>query len=586
MEGEDNGRNVGISYRAVQKLFNLLHDKINKQVAGKNVQQTSFIGVKSVIPDNELEVILKEPISVFKFSMTVSMLEIYNDDVHDLLTVPDYKLHKDVRKRGLDIRRCNDGRICVPCLTKAPVECIGDVMYLLRKGNEQRATACTNSNEHSSRSHMILNVEVTCGFKGETTRTGNLYLVDLAGSERVKKSAVIGPELKEAGYINKSLAALGNVMEALDKKASHVPYRDSKLTFLLQNSLGENSRTMMVVTVCPCGDSYDESQHALQFATRVKRIHLGTAKKNVSAKNLEETVKKLSSELKILAKAKDRSDDQLLSLRRDHKRLQQRLKKSSESHRCSNNETIAITRQRKNNRDITMHWQKEKCMRDLVTAHMESAHNEVKGIEEQYEKEYTRKELLSDNDSTSSANLKAHKAQILQDKNKAVGSLTAMPLPSHPTTAGAGIKRGPSLLMSKLDKPYSNKKGTNNTGVRSNVLNIWLENDTTKVNNIDSTIERFVRCESHHIEKMTDRYQNGGTNYIPDQTSQLRKHLTNTVQIRSGKTIKGKCYNNEGSIISDISSASREKQSATMRSERAMAKHLERIRRMNTVAGS
>jgi hypothetical protein len=105
---------------------------------------------------------------------------------------------------------------------------------------------------------MVLKVEVTSGL-GEAMNNGTLYLVDLVGSERVCKSKVEGKELNEAQHINKSLSALFNVMEALDRKASNIPYRDGKCTYLLQNSLGGNSRTMIVVTVCPHNNSYDKT---------------------------------------------------------------------------------------------------------------------------------------------------------------------------------------------------------------------------------------------------------------------------------------------------------------------------------------
>ena len=287
---------------------------------------------------------------------------------------------KTSKKPSLDIRRGKDGLIEVPGLTKENVSSLEEVITLLKRGNECRATATTNSNEHSSRSHMVLNVEVTSGIEGEQATTGNLFLVDLAGSERVRKSAVEGQELKEAGHINKSLAALGNVMEALDRKASHIPYRDSKLTYLLQDSLGGNSRTMMVVAVCPTSESFDESQHALQFATRVRRIHLGSAKRNVSSKNLEETVKNLSSELKLLAKAKERSEEQLQSLKRDHVRIQERLQASSESRKNSIDEARTVAVLRKNNNEMTARWQKEKQLRDQTSSELEECQNEVKTI--------------------------------------------------------------------------------------------------------------------------------------------------------------------------------------------------------------
>ncbi len=205
-----------------------------------------------------------------------------------------------------------------------------------------------------------------------------MYLVDLAGSERVRKSEVEGKALKEAQHINKSLSALGNVMEALDRKASHIPYRDSKLTYLLQNSLGGNSRTMMVVTVCPHNDSYDETTFALKFATRVRRINLGSAHKNVTAKNLEETVKNLTAQMNLLSKAKERSESQILALKKEKERVEDKLSKVSVSRANSKDEMRTLSVMTKNNHEITARWQKEKAIREEKTLELEKAQDEVR----------------------------------------------------------------------------------------------------------------------------------------------------------------------------------------------------------------
>ena len=129
-------------------------------------------------------------------------------------------------------------------------------------------------------------------------------MIDLAGSERVAKSGVTGSAMKEAQNINRSLSALGDVMEALDNKAKHVPYRNSTLTFLLQNCLGGNARAMMLVTVCPTELTCEETLFTLQFATRVRKITLAVARKNsnVSIKNLEEQLVALRMELREVKK--------------------------------------------------------------------------------------------------------------------------------------------------------------------------------------------------------------------------------------------------------------------------------------------
>ena len=304
-----------------------------------------------------------------------------NDEVYDLLD-PEFlkSSNGSPRKKSLDIRHSADNTIEVPGLIKESVNTVSQVLNALDRGNANRATASTNLNEHSSRSHMILRVVVSSG-SGEVKNTGTLYMIDLAGSERVRKSEVQGQSLKEAQHINRSLSALGNVMEALDRKSSHVPYRDSKLTHLLQNSLGGNSRTMMVVNICPHNNSYDETSFALKFATRVRRINLGSAQKNVLSKNLEETVKSLTSEMNLLSKAKERSESQLVSLKKEKERVEDKLSKASISRVKSQDETRTLTVLRQNLDDVTSRWKKEKAVREEKATELGKIQEEV-GIDD------------------------------------------------------------------------------------------------------------------------------------------------------------------------------------------------------------
>lgn len=393
MEGDRSKNQYGISQRTIQKLFSILHDRAEQQ---RN---------SAMVVDHE-----SSP-PQFNFTIEVSLLEIYNDEgkiwklsvssfpnltffnnkllpyldyfsvivVYDLLapTFSNNNQGGDPKRKSLDIRMSADQNgVEVPNLNKEKVTTVSEVLDALNRGNSNRATSSTNLNERSSRSHMILQVEVTSGV-GEAKNKGSLYLVDLAGSERVRKSEVEGKAMKEAQHINKSLSALGNVMEALDRKSSHVPYRDSKLTYLLQNSLGGNSRTMMVVTVCPHNDSYDESTFALKFATRVRRINLGSAQKNVTAKNLEETVKNLTSQMSLLSKAKERSESQTLSLKKEKERVEDKLSKVSVSRANSKEEMRTLSVLRQNNNDITARWQKEKSIREEKTLELEKIQEDV-----------------------------------------------------------------------------------------------------------------------------------------------------------------------------------------------------------------
>ena len=139
-------------------------------------------------------------------------------------------------------------------------------------------------NAASSRSHSVfqLTVNATNAKLGQTRR-GNLVLIDLAGSERIDQSGVTGEQLKEAQAINKSLSALGNVIVALSNKQKHIPFRDSKLTYLLQNCLSGDSKCLMLVNVSPASQYQGETLCSLRFAQKVNACEVGVAKRNASA---------------------------------------------------------------------------------------------------------------------------------------------------------------------------------------------------------------------------------------------------------------------------------------------------------------
>ena len=171
-----------------------------------------------------------------------------------------------------------------------PVTSAEEALALISKGYKYRATASTNLNERSSRSHTVLSMEVLTrerllnedGIReGEpVTKIGKINLVDLAGSERVKVSGATGHTLTEAKQINKALSVLGDVLNALSRNDEtskqgafeHVPYRNSKLTMLLKDSLGGNSKTMMIATVRPSGNFYQQTLTSLQYAARARHI--------------------------------------------------------------------------------------------------------------------------------------------------------------------------------------------------------------------------------------------------------------------------------------------------------------------------
>ncbi|KAJ3364092.1 kinesin-like nuclear fusion protein [Kappamyces sp. JEL0680] len=209
------------------------------------------------------------------YSMEAQFLEIYNETLRDLLDDG-----KDGKK--LEIKHDAKNRTSVTEATVVTVSSPEEVFVLLEKASLNRAVAATNCNERSSRSHSVFTLRLS-GTNSMTQETcyGVLNLVDLAGSERLSVSGATGDRLKETQAINKSLSSLGDVIAALANKESHVPYRNSKLTYLLQHSLGGNSKTLMFVNVSPLASSFNETLCSLRFATKVNSCQISTARKQI-----------------------------------------------------------------------------------------------------------------------------------------------------------------------------------------------------------------------------------------------------------------------------------------------------------------
>lgn len=207
-----------------------------------------------------------------KFIIRASYLQIYNENISDLLKP---------EKKNLQIREDKKKGIYVDCLSEWAVLSPIDLYALLKRGASFRATASTYMNDVSSRSHAVFVITVeqmtTEVINGEThtqIKVGKLNLVDLAGSERIRITGATGQQLEESKKINKSLSCLGNVINALtDQKGRiHIPYRDSKLTRLLEDSLGGNCKTTMIAMISPAHESFSESLSSLHFAQRAKKI--------------------------------------------------------------------------------------------------------------------------------------------------------------------------------------------------------------------------------------------------------------------------------------------------------------------------
>jgi hypothetical protein len=285
---------------------------------------------------NELFNLAKERKGAFDYDISVSLLEIYNETIRDLVEPHD----ESGQDKKLDVKMASEGGTFVPNLSNVAVTCMDDVLAVLATGESNRSVGKTNMNEHSSRSHMILTVSA----KSRNCVTGaksfgKLHLIDLAGSERIGKSGAQGDRLKEAQNINKSLSALGDCVQSLVSKSKHVPFRNSKLTHLLQDSLGGESKALMFVCVSPADSDVSETNCSLNFASRVRNVELGQAKRKGgndalaelklkdkerecealrdALRKAEATAEKNESRAKSLAKAKEEAESARLDMSRE-----------------------------------------------------------------------------------------------------------------------------------------------------------------------------------------------------------------------------------------------------------------------------
>ncbi|XP_010452587.1 PREDICTED: LOW QUALITY PROTEIN: kinesin-like protein KIN-14G [Camelina sativa] len=218
----------------------------------------------------------------FRYDIAVQMIEIYNEQVRDLLV-------SDGSNKRLEIRNSSQKGLSVPDASLVSVSSTFDVIDLMKTGHKNRAVGSTALNDRSSRSHSCLTVHVQGrDLTSGAVLRGCMHLVDLAGSERVDKSEVTGDRLKEAQHINRSLSALGDVIASLAHKNPHVPYRNSKLTQLLQDSLGGQAKTLMFVHISPEADAVGETISTLKFAERVATVELGAARVNNDTSDVKE----------------------------------------------------------------------------------------------------------------------------------------------------------------------------------------------------------------------------------------------------------------------------------------------------------
>ncbi|PWV01428.1 putative C-terminal motor kinesin [Trypanosoma cruzi] len=239
--GGGEGELKGINTRALERLFQVIEER-------ENTEESTVV---------------------------ISVLEIYCENIRDLLGP------KDAGKLSYDVKQGGPCGTYVTNLTEVPVNSPKEIHDIMARANRCRSEGQTNMNEHSSRSHMVLYIVVRTTNKQTRMQSfGKLSLVDLAGSERLEKSGAEGQQMKEAVSINKSLSALGDVISGLAQNSKHVPFRNSVLTFLLQDSMSGQAKVLMFVCVSPASYNCSESNSSLQFASRARGVAFGQIKKN------------------------------------------------------------------------------------------------------------------------------------------------------------------------------------------------------------------------------------------------------------------------------------------------------------------
>ena len=248
-----------------------------------------------------------------QYLVKASYLEIYNEQIMDLLDPQSINLHvrEDIKKG-----------VYVESLQEEAVTCVKDMINLITRGARNRHVGSTIMNKESSRSHSVLTTSIECKILNDQgnwqMKSSRFHIIDLAGSERAKNTNSEGQRLKEAGMINKSLSALGIVINSLveisEGKNRHVHYRDSKLTFLLRDSLGGNSKTTIIAAISPAQANGGETLSTLKFAQRAKLIKNKAVINEESSSTihmLKQEIRRLKKELAESAQARMRLQDAL-----------------------------------------------------------------------------------------------------------------------------------------------------------------------------------------------------------------------------------------------------------------------------------
>jgi kinesin family protein 5 len=281
---------------------------------GSNINDPDLKGITPRTIDTIFDYIDEEKNSNSKFEIKFSFLEIYKENLYDLLN-PDLDFNSNSGRTKLKIKEDSIKGIYVQNLTEEYISDLDEFFEILTEAEKYRVVSETILNKNSSRSHALIKLEITQKLPNGTEKKGILNLVDLAGSEKVSKTGAVGETLEEAKKINLSLSALGKVISALSSNESFVPYRDSKLTRILQDSLVGNFKSTLIVTCSPHAYNSDETFSSLCFAQRAKKI------KTVIGVNIKKSPEELQLIIDRLKKELAQMKNELLQIVNGHLNL-------------------------------------------------------------------------------------------------------------------------------------------------------------------------------------------------------------------------------------------------------------------------
>uniref|UniRef100_A0A673IIB0 Kinesin-like protein kif7 n=1 Tax=Sinocyclocheilus rhinocerous TaxID=307959 RepID=A0A673IIB0_9TELE len=335
---EDNSTQEDVYTECVQPLIEAFFHGFNATVfaygqTGSGKTYTIGEANISAFRDDEQGIIPRAVAEIFKlldendlidFSVRVSYMEVYKEVFRDLLEV-------ETASKDINIREDEKGNVVLCGVKECEVEGLDEVLSLLESGKTARHTGATQMNPHSSRSHTIFTVLMGQRRGGSRAAAGTVqilsskfHFVDLAGSERILKTGNTGERLKESIQINSGLLALGNVIGALGdpkRRGTHIPYRDSKITRILKDSLGGNAKTLMIACISPSSSDFDESLNTLNYAKRARNIQ---NRATVNCQGEPDRIEGLELQIKALRRAlekRQRSETRIIARSDPEKRL-------------------------------------------------------------------------------------------------------------------------------------------------------------------------------------------------------------------------------------------------------------------------